>query len=65
VRVCGTVNGKNSYGGYTGFQTYTGPLVALGDGARQSFVFMPAVFGSDAVAERIIRERCREFGIPL
>lgn len=65
VHVCGTVNGRNSYGGYTGFQPYVGVLSEFGSGDKRVLLFAPAAFGSDATGEQVIRARCTALGLTI
>lgn len=52
--ICGQVNGRNSFGGYVGFQTFTGRLV--GD----QFQIILAPSADSAIAESMI---CGSYGM--
>ncbi len=62
VTVCGIVNAKNSFGGYTGDQQYIGVITGR-KGSKQGF-FVLAFGGSDAERYAVI-ETCRSSGIDL
>lgn len=59
VYVCGSVNAKNSYGGYTGHQPYSGMLI--GNGQKVFFAVL-GIAGDDA-EQRAILSVCRERGL--
>jgi hypothetical protein len=59
--VCGWVNGKNSFGGYTGDQPYIGGLVSAGEAS----VFVVTAFGSDQFRASMVAGKCRKAGIQL
>lgn len=58
VTVCGTVNSKNSFGGYTGYQPYAGVLYSAG--ANRAFTLDHV--GNSPYAQQFIYERCRREG---
>lgn len=55
IQVCGYVNGKNSYGGYTGEQPFIGVL----GGVSQGQGFATAVTGEESATV------CRLYGLPI
>lgn len=59
VYVCGSVNAKNSYGGYTGHQPYSGMLV--GEGAKVFFAVV-GIAGSEDERTAILSV-CHERGL--
>lgn len=59
VYVCGSVNAKNSYGGYTGHQPYSGMLI--GNGPKVVFAVL-GIAGDDA-ERRAILSVCHERGL--
>lgn len=60
IEVCGTVNGKNGFGGYTGFVPYNGILGPNSTGER---VFVVAGFGDGGSGSYAVLKLCREHGI--
>lgn len=63
VTVCGTVNAKNSFGGYTGMQPFIGALDF--DEKGKPGKFLPASFGSDKIGVSVVTEMCAARGISL
>ncbi len=59
VYVCGSVNAKNSFGGYVGHQPYFGMLI--GEGPKVGFVV--AVLGGEETKSEAILKVCRDHGI--
>ena len=59
ITVCGFVNAKNSYGGYTGMKPFIGVL------RTNPLGFDPVGFGSTSIRDDAIAETCREFGVAL
>lgn len=59
IYVCGMVNAKNSYGGYTGDQPYFGMLI--GDAPRAAFAVVG--FGGTLTESRAILSACKEHGV--
>lgn len=59
INVCGWLNAKNSYGGYTGMGPFTGQL------AGETFVLLGS--GTlDSIGGRAVLEICRtRYGLPL
>lgn len=57
---CGTVNSKNSFGGYTGAQLFIG-VFGVANGKPVSFAL--GALGSDATAEMFIRRECNKYNI--
>jgi hypothetical protein len=47
--VCGEVNAKNSYGGYSGFSKFTGMYVAAGTDGRPVAVVLMVDSGDDSI----------------
>jgi hypothetical protein len=58
ILVCGWVNAKNSFGGYTGDQPFDG-YITYGGG------FRPALLGGSDVEARAALQVCSEAGIPI
>ncbi|MER9768898.1 hypothetical protein NKJ09_22870 [Mesorhizobium sp. M0189] len=63
VTVCGFVNAKNSFGGYTGMQPYYGMLLRRSATARGGFGVMQ--FGSDRIKAGAIKDVCAQRSIYL
>ncbi|MDR9823489.1 hypothetical protein RJJ63_30130 [Rhizobium hidalgonense] len=59
IYVCGMVNAKNSFGGYTGDQPYFGMLI--GDAPRAAFAVVG--FGGTLTESRAILSVCKEHGV--
>ncbi|TWD58112.1 hypothetical protein FB480_101867 [Agrobacterium vitis] len=59
VNVCGIVNAKNSYGGYTGDQPYFGALA----GKEPNQIFVVIGFGGTDSERYAVTEMCRRAGI--
>lgn len=57
IRVCGFVNAKNSFGGFTGRQPFNGIL------SPSSFTL--AYIGSDEIGFSVANAYCTKAGIPL
>lgn len=60
IPVCGYVNARNSFGGYTGSRVYTGFLPIIQGIALPASV---AAFGEDATGDTIVRRMCAEMGL--
>ncbi|WMT90159.1 hypothetical protein [Pelagibacterium sp. H642] len=60
--VCGFVNAKNGYGGYTGMVPYLGNLLMRDQNRGMFFVTM---IGDDAAGAQVVYEMCAEKGIQL
>jgi hypothetical protein len=58
VLVCGMVNAKNSYGGYTGEKPYFGLLF---EGKR----FGVAKIAGDDISVQAVQQTCAEKGLPI
>jgi hypothetical protein len=58
VSVCGMVNAKNSYGGYTGSKPFVGVLVSSGG-------FIVAGMGGTEGATYGVQETCKQMGIVI
>ncbi|MGX1786143.1 hypothetical protein ACWIGM_05360 [Bosea sp. NPDC055332] len=61
ISVCGYVNAKNSFGGYTGEQIFYGNLAK----ADKISVFLPIGVGGDSVAQQVMRKMCRDVGVSV
>lgn len=59
ITVCGWVNAKNSYGGYTGDQPYTGLLAS---GPNGTF-FAPIAVGGDDIEQQSTAMVCQRQGL--
>lgn|SRR3990167_1881145 len=57
ISVCGYVNGKNSYGGYTGTQPFLGSFSGNN--------FMVATIGSRDTEILAVRQVCQKLGVSL
>lgn len=60
IYVCGTVNAKNSFGGYTGQTPFNGILGLLKDNVG---IFSPASIGGDKTKTDITLSVCNTWGI--
>jgi hypothetical protein len=59
--ICGWVNAKNSFGGYTGYVPFTGFLMLLSDKPRvPSYTF--SVMGGSELESNYVIENCRKAG---
>lgn len=63
ITVCGWVNAKNSYGGYTGEQPFNG--IMIGDGKTRPFGFVAAGLGGDDLSQRATLAVCAQRGLFL
>lgn len=61
VTVCGWVNAKNSYGGYTGDKPFIGVIV----GSQGTLGFVPAGFGGTDTATYVVRKTCAKAGVVI
>lgn len=59
VVVCGFVNAKNSFGGYTGDQPFVGTL------SEAPALFLVAMFGGTDSERFAVRKVCAEHGLPV
>lgn len=59
ITVCGWVNAKNSYGGYTGMSPFYGLMTA------DPLLFLPVGIGGDRNMTKAIRQMCTQGGAPL
>jgi hypothetical protein len=59
ITVCGFVNAKNSYGGYTGEKPFTGLL------SDKPLVFLPVAYGGTDADDYAVRKLCRDSGMQL
>ncbi|RWC58883.1 hypothetical protein [Mesorhizobium sp.] len=62
VQVCGTVNGRNSFGAYAGAQPFTGVLTANDAG---KMVFVVTGLGDGGSGNLAVGIMCRQAGIAL
>jgi len=60
VVVCGWVNAKNGFGGYSGMEPFNGMLA---DPASDRFAFASA--GGGRYGTEAVMEMCKMFGVPL
>jgi hypothetical protein len=60
VIVCGWVNAKNGFGGYTGMEPFNGMLA---DPSSDRFAFASA--GGGRYGSEAVMEVCKMFGVPL
>ncbi len=60
--VCGYVNAKNSYGGYTGAMPFSGLLFAP-SGKQTSWFFVPILVASTRHDIAVARDLCRKDGL--
>lgn len=63
--VCGMVNAKNSYGGFTGEQPYYGLLTEFGNASKSVQIFSTVAVGGDSYKIQAIRQMCRRIGITI
>lgn len=56
--VCGFVNAKNSFGGYTGDQLFNGLL-------SQGVAFLPVKIASGDIENQAVRQVCAESGVAI
>lgn len=54
--VCGLVNARNAYGGYTGPQPFMGVLMSVG-------IFVPVAVGGDRTAQEVTASACSQMGL--
>lgn len=62
VIVCGQVNAKNSYGGYTGNKPFIGMLVQQG---KREAVFAPTGMGGSDIENTSTGMMCAKYGIAI
>jgi hypothetical protein len=62
VTVCGLVNAKNSYGGYTGDQPYIG---IIGGNGTDKPGFVVAAMGGSETDTKVVQIMCSKFGIVI
>lgn len=60
VTVCGVVNGRNSYGGFTGKKPYWGVLATNMAGERK---FTVTGFGGTAIQSQAVMDMCKRDGL--
>lgn len=63
VYVCGYVNAKNSFGGYTGDTPFMGLLAV--DDKKGPFAFGLTGMGGTDTETAVIYQMCREYGVPV
>lgn len=61
ITVCGLVNAKNSFGGYTGRKPFIGIITTGGTVTG----FVPAGIGGSDIATEVILNNCHRVGIPI
>lgn len=61
ITVCGYVNGKNSYGGYTGYSPFMGMFLAPPNGNTYELVKI----GSRDTEQQAIVSVCGQAGVPM
>lgn len=61
IYVCGYVNAKNSFGGYTGKKLYYGILAVIG----AKSVFGVIGIGGTDIETAAVTEQCRSHGVPI
>lgn len=59
VYVCGSVNAKNSFGGYTGMKPFTGIL------SETSATFVVTGLGGDDTDNWAVNVMCKRYGLPI
>jgi hypothetical protein len=63
--VCGVVNAKNSFGGYTGDKPFMGMLVHMPAGGKTLKMFQVTSMGGTDSATYATMEMCRRYGVVL
>lgn len=63
VYVCGTVNAKNSFGGFTGDKPYVGVLGAIDSEGKTIGVFNVLSFGSTKNDQEVVTAMCAHYGV--
>jgi hypothetical protein len=59
---CGQVNGKNSYGGYVGFQVFDATVIFVGGKIADATI---TSIGADPTETSVIREWCEAYGLDV
>jgi hypothetical protein len=59
ITVCGFVNAKNSFGGYTGMKPFAGSL------SREPSAFLVIAYGGDRFDDMYVYSACRQLGLEL
>ncbi|MBK8637876.1 MAG: hypothetical protein IPN92_06145 [Chromatiaceae bacterium] len=62
IIVCGYVNAKNTFGGYTGDKPYVGELYQSGSGKKVKSEFSPIQLGGTRLENYDVREMCLSKG---
>ena len=65
VYVCGYVNAKNSYGGYTGSKPFGGFLVSVGGGKGATSSFLLSGIAQSDAGSDAVRAECAKNGVIL
>lgn len=65
IYVCGYVNAKNSYGGFTGMQSYFGLLAEIPAKEKDVRSFSPIGFGSTDIDVKVVGAECQRHGLRL
>lgn len=65
VYVCGYVNAKNSYGGYTGSKPFGGFLVSVGGGKNTISSFLLSGIAQSDAGSEAVRAECAKNGVIL
>lgn len=61
--VCGVVNAKNSFGGYTGNRPFMGMLVHMGVGGKGVSMFQVTSMGGTEAETYATMEMCSRYGV--
>lgn len=61
--VCGTVNAKNSFGGYTGDEPFMGMLTHLKAGDKVLRVFAVSGIGGTDSETYAVMATCKQYGV--
>lgn len=61
--VCGEVNGKNGYGGFTGFQTFYGMIFPASE-KHETLAYVLGI-GSTDTKRHVIQQMCADAGISI
>lgn len=65
IWVCGYVNAKNSYGGYTGMSPFLGSLMEIKKSSGGNMVFEVVSIGGGSSAADVIRGMCSRRGMAV
>ncbi|MCF6113884.1 hypothetical protein [Mesorhizobium muleiense] len=61
--VCGIVNAKNSFGGYTGDTAYFGVLGSMDAQGKTIATFRMTTMGSDNNSAAVVKTMCQHYGV--